>query len=46
MIAIVYLIIAAAAVLGALAAIYRMRARQRLEAKLDHIIELLERRPP
>jgi uncharacterized membrane protein YuzA (DUF378 family) len=42
---IVYVIIGLAAVLGAIGATYRIRARQRLKGKLDRIIELLERRP-
>jgi len=42
---VVYVIIGLVAVLGALVGTYRLRYRQRLEAKVDRIIDLLERRP-
>jgi hypothetical protein len=42
---VVYVIVGVAAVLGALSGIYRLRYRQRVEAKLDRIIDLLERGP-
>jgi len=40
---VIFGIIAAAAVLGTLAATDRIMARKRFETKLDRIIELLER---
>jgi hypothetical protein len=42
---ILYAIIGLAAVVGAAGATYRIRSWRRIEAKLDRIIALLERRP-